>query len=262
MKKSLNKYMNGTGSVGVGLAQQIPGVADALIDIFENNPKAYSTQPIVNASAMRTMVSPYKFGMGGEIDDDQMEQLQVMADEQGITVEELIQQLQQEQEQQGSEDIPQDMEEFALGGTTPKRTIEVEGGEVIETPQGQVAKIKGNKHEQGGVDVSVPGGTKIFSDRLKIDNKTMQERKLSRERAENRIKKLTAKNPTDKLLQGSLQRTMETNKMEEDKDMQIQNVANAIANGEVFAMGGTVGNKKYAFYSCSFNGSWDLRYIP
>lgn len=249
-KRSLKKYASGTGSAGVALAGQIPGIADSIIDIFENNPNAYSTQPIFNGSTMRGMVSPYNnFAMGGEVDDDQMEQLQAMADEQGITVEELMELLQQQQGEETEEDMPQDIEEeeFAFGGQAGKKVIEVEGDEVLESPNGKVVKVKGKSHEEGGEKVAVLPGTKIFSDRLKVDNKTMQERKLAREKAEKRIQKLAAKNPTDKLLQGSLQRTMEVNQIEEAKDMAMQETVNAIANGEQFGYGGMVSGKKYAY---------------
>lgn len=278
------------GSPWGGLISQIPGVADNIISLFENNPNAYSRQPIVNATSMRDMVSPYtngKYAMGGEsgMDDETMNQLQSMADEQGISVEELIQMLQDQQGQQqdeGSNDTGEvDMSEgesdnpetFAMGGwikkavnpahkgyctpmtkatCTPRRKalartfkkhhgfhamggiinnnngIEVEGKETIQTPNGDVTKMRGPSHEDGGIDLSVPDGTKIYSDRLKIDGQTMSERKLKRERATARLEKLKLKNPTDKLLQNTLERSYNNYAKEEKSDMDLQKAMAAI----------------------------------
>ena len=82
------------------------------------------------------------------------------------------------------------------GGELPKLklgfggVVEAEGGEVMQTPDGKVKEIKGNKHEQGGVNLAVPAFTAFFSDRLKLEGKTIAERK--RDRAK-KLKKLEAK---------------------------------------------------------------------
>lgn len=59
---------------------------------------------------------------------------------------------------------------FALGGPMGLNMspAEVEGGEVLQTPGGKTQKIHGPKHEQGGIYVERPNGTKVFSDRLKV----------------------------------------------------------------------------------------------
>lgn len=58
-----------------------------------------------------------------------------------------------------------------IKGLSPKSPIqsnaEVEGGEYIQFPDNTVVKALGNRHEQGGVKVSLPDGTKIESDFLK-----------------------------------------------------------------------------------------------
>ncbi|MDV7394826.1 hypothetical protein RZS08_25805, partial [Arthrospira platensis SPKY1] len=60
--------------------------------------------------------------------------------------------------------------------------IEVEGEEVVETPQGQVQQIEGPSHDEGGVPMEVPQGTQVFADRVKgADGRTMAERKKRRE---------------------------------------------------------------------------------
>ena len=53
----------------------------------------------------------------------------------------------------------------ALGNNQAGGNIEVEGEEVVELPTGQVAEVKGASHEEGGVDLNVPEGTKIYSKR-------------------------------------------------------------------------------------------------
>lgn len=75
---------------------------------------------------------------------------------------------------------------YALGGNTPQPNIEAEGGEVIQTPDGQSFNINGPSHEQGGVPMNAPGGSLIFSDRIgfkdsKGNYKTLADRKKLRD---------------------------------------------------------------------------------
>lgn len=406
-----------------GLIQQAPQIADSIISLFENNPDAYSEQPIMNASTIRGMTTPYsEMAYGGEIGDPiiddtldpsakaarkrrrelrqpvpnnygiyngvidenglpidvpttqqaigtmveymrnnqspmtqrswappsnvyrdrfshhsinvtprtiqpmvaafggtvdeegQLAQLQAMADEQGISIEELIAQLQDSQNPDGMdygdngdlgydedippEDIPDDTEPdiseeeelgetFASGGKThwiqkavnPKhkgyctpmtkstctprrkalartfkkhhgfhaygghvgsRPIEVEGGEAVQKPGGQTRMAHGPSHANGGININVPPGTKIYSDRVKVDGKTMAERKINREKTIKRIEKLSLKNPHDKLLQSSLQRTMQVNQAEEAEDMQLQEAMRGMQNRKQYPRGGRV----------------------
>lgn len=123
---------------------------------------------------------------------------------------------------------------FALGGQVP---IEAEGNEVVETPNGMVGELQGPTHEQGGIDMDVPQGTKIYSDRLSVDGKTMAERKKSREKALARLEKLALKNPHDKLLKNSLERTKQVMDMEEAQDMKLQEVASSMTPRQGFALG-------------------------
>lgn len=141
----------------------------------------------------------------------------------------------------GSTNLPQ----FALGGVAGGVPIEVEDDEVLETPDGSVAQVNGNTHAEGGEDMNVPNGTKIFSDRIKVGDKTMAERKAAREKIEARIQRLAAKNPTDQLLKNSLKRTLEVNAMEEAQDMEIQMMAQQKAQGarQKFAGGGIAGDE-------------------
>jgi len=149
-------------------------------------------------------------------------------------------------------------EKYMAYGGRADAAIEVEGKEAIETPDGRVGKVRGPSHGDGGVDLDVPSGTKIFSDRIKIDGKTMAQRKLSRERQMTKLDKLAKANPFDKLLQGTIQRTAEVTEMEDQKDMAIQKIASAnmaapepeevVAEdmGQGFAYGGRV-RPRYQF---------------
>jgi hypothetical protein len=85
----------------------------------------------------------------------------------------------------------------AMGGDAQ---IEVEGNEILEAPNGEMMKAKGPTHEEGGIAMNVPDGTKIYSDRLGMEGKTMQQRKAARERALARLEKYMDRNPADQLL--------------------------------------------------------------
>lgn len=275
MKKKVSGYYNmgGQTSPWMGLAQQAPQILDSIIGLFENNPTAYSRQPTLNANTMRQMVTPY--AMGGQVDEEQMAELQELATQYGMTLEELLEQMQAAQQEgveaeadieEAEEETPDDIDQFAYGGVRKKKKgkrmyayggksapIEVEGKEVIETPDGNMTKVKGPSHEAGGVNINVPPGTKIFSDRLKIDGKSMQERKVNREKALARIEKALKTNPTDKITKSSYDRTLQVNQSEEMKDMALQKAMNALYNantqvpeeGEEFAYGGQTSYKKY-----------------
>ncbi len=57
---------------------------------------------------------------------------------------------------------------FPMGGLLPYSNAEVEGEEVLQRPSGRLSKVIGKKHEQGGVDVNEPAGTRVYSDRVKF----------------------------------------------------------------------------------------------
>jgi hypothetical protein len=65
---------------------------------------------------------------------------------------------------------------FQKGGMTPNQVlykndfnpnVNVEGDEVIKTPDGNAFKVNGNKHSEGGIDMSLPEGSLVFSEHLK-----------------------------------------------------------------------------------------------
>lgn len=131
--------------------------------------------------------------------------------------------------------------QFAKGGTVinnPK--VEVEGQEVAELPNGQVGEFQGPSHEDGGIKMNLPEGTDIYSKRIKVEGKTMAERKLSRERKIESLMKLIEKNPLDKTLKQTLKKVQENNTFLDEKDMLIQNTLHSYNQGIKRAYGGTL----------------------
>ncbi len=59
----------------------------------------------------------------------------------------------------------------AMGGEVPSANVEVEDNEVAMTPDGENAvTFEGPTHEQGGIDTTLPVGSEVFSDDIKVDS--------------------------------------------------------------------------------------------
>lgn len=131
---------------------------------------------------------------------------------------------------------------FATGGIAENKKINAEGGEVIETPGGQPQELQGASHEQGGIDMQVPSGTEIYSDRLiGADGKTMAERKKLRENQISKIEKLLQKNPNDSALKKTLEKIKQNNDFLDKQDLsQMQFVKDLVEHSNKFALGGYV----------------------
>ena len=102
--------------------------------------------------------------------------------------------------------------------------VEVEGNEVGELPNGQMMQFNGPSHEDGGIPVSLPEGTGIYSDRVSIDGKTMAKRKVQRERTKTNLEKKISEG--DYVAKSTLDRYMLTSSKEEQLDMSIQQLLN------------------------------------
>lgn len=124
---------------------------------------------------------------------------------------------------------------YASGGQVP---VEVEGNEMGQLPNGQMLDFQGPSHEQGGIPVDLPAGTKIYSDRVSIDGKTMAQRKASRGNKLNKLEKKIAKG--DRVAKNTLDRYMLTAGKEEALDMSIQQMLNEADNNPEFAKGGKI----------------------
>ena len=96
---------------------------------------------------------------------------------------------------------------YLKNGGTMGVNAEVEGGEVFETPDGKMGEFQGPSHENGGIPIQAPEGTKIFSKQLKIGGKSMAERKKAREAKLKSLGGKLKKSPTDKILKDSFKKT-------------------------------------------------------
>lgn len=135
----------------------------------------------------------------------------------------------------------------AFGGPVGGVNVEVEGKEVGETPNGQLINFKGPSHEDGGININLPEGTEIFSDRIKVKGKTMAERKIIREKKLTTLEKLLNKNGNDIVIKNSIKRTQENNKKEEEKDQRLQDIVGGMEQLAQFAYGtGKEGVQKLA----------------
>jgi len=108
---------------------------------------------------------------------------------------------------------------LAMGTTgqgTPAGPAEVEGGETFVTPGGETGIFKGASHENGGIDVVLPEGTRIFSKRLKEGGVSHADLVAQKQRKIDRLKKRLQNNPTDGSLKTTL--TLEEEQFESLKD--------------------------------------------
>lgn len=132
---------------------------------------------------------------------------------------------------------------FAMGGKVP---INVEGDEIVETPQGQTMEMQGPSHAQGGIDLNVPEGTDIYSKRVKgPDGKSMADRKKARERQLNKIQKLVDNNPTDKTLKATLEKTKRDFDLQDKQDVAYMQQLHLAKQQQKFAKGGKVNREHY-----------------
>ena len=139
---------------------------------------------------------------------------------------------------------------FAKGGRINQGDVEVEGGEMFETPEGQVGQFNGPNHENGGIplkvkkrgvvkDDEVPDGTFIYSDRTKIGNKTIADRKKQRDNKEKKIEKILG-DSSDMILKNTLNRVKELNLEQDALDRFVQESTKNIKETKKFRKGGRI----------------------
>jgi hypothetical protein len=125
----------------------------------------------------------------------------------------------------------------AMGNNNASGPIEVEGEEVIETPAGEVAEVKGASHEEGGVDMNVPEGTKIYSKRIEKFGETMAERKKVREKKLTNLNKLLENSKGDIAVKNAHARSVEALNEQEQADLQTQEMYGVMAAVQEYAFG-------------------------
>lgn len=121
---------------------------------------------------------------------------------------------------------------LAMGGQVNNIPVEVEGKEVGEMPNGQLLNFQGPSHEQGGIPISLPEGTEIYSKRIKVDGVSMADRKKKREKKTMTLESLFEKNKTDILIRNSLNRTSQNNEVEENADNKIQHLVKQLLDNQ------------------------------
>ena len=101
-----------------------------------------------------------------------------------------------------------------------KQTINVEGGEVLQTPDGQSHNINGPSHEQGGINMQVPFDSVIFSDRIFLKGKSLADRKKKRDKLLDKLSEKSKKG--DYIANNAYLRTAEKADKEEMGDVLLQ----------------------------------------
>lgn len=217
-----------TGGIVDGLTKVAPEVLNSLVSLLDGTP-SYSAQPIVNASTMRNMSSPYNnMAYGGiHIKKSHEGRFTAYKKRTGQTTEEAMHSKDPHVRAMAVFANNASKWKHAYGGSTGSN-VEVEGGEAVQTPDGQLGVVSGPKHEDGGVDANLPDGTKVFSDRLKVEGKSMKARKLDRERRMEKVQKLLSKDYHSQLTKNTAQRTMHNIQREEQQDMALQQAASQI----------------------------------
>lgn len=140
---------------------------------------------------------------------------------------------------------------FALGTDgTETANVEVEGDEFIKTPDGQTGMVNGPDHEEGGVPMDLPVGTEVYSKRLRHPQtgETMAERAEKREaRIKEAIQKY-AQSQGNYYQRNALNRLQQTNKIEEEEDMAIQQYFQAMQEQQQMDMDNPMEDDEYSDY--------------
>lgn len=128
---------------------------------------------------------------------------------------------------------------YDTGGMVP---VEVEGQEMFETPQGQTGTFVGPSHEEGGMPVAMPEGTKIYSQRVEEQGQSMAERKRRRDAALRNAELELERRPTDPIAKRTLKRIQEINAEEDARDMEVQSLLHEATHqiADSFRTGGVV----------------------
>lgn len=114
----------------------------------------------------------------------------------------------------------------ATGGKLPLVPAEVEGGELLEFPNGEMFDVRGASHANGGVKGVFPEGTAVFSKKFGTKGKngkfvSFADKKRLRE---NRLKR-AEKNSEDFIGKNTKKRIEEANAVEEAMDMAMMQEA-------------------------------------
>ena len=149
-------------------------------------------------------------------------------------------------------DISNDSNMYANGGVVPKENIpELEKEEVFRTPNGQVGQVDAPTHAEGGIDVDLPQGTQVFSDRLKIPGSKITFAKAAEKYKVDKEQKILDDKKSDRLAKNSAELNMQVkhkklselmNQQETLKQKRLSAYAKrlGINNDNKFPLGGVV----------------------
>ncbi len=117
-----------------------------------------------------------------------------------------------------------------------KRKVEIEGNEAVMMPNGQSFMAEGPSHENGGIPIELPVGTRVYSKRIKKDGVSMAKRKERRDRDLRRAVNNVMDNPFDAPSEAAMRRIMGSYALGEADDMNTMEKAQAKKEAEM-AMG-------------------------
>ena len=116
----------------------------------------------------------------------------------------------------------------ASGMSTSGKRVNVEGGEILENHKGDILKIKGPKHEKGGITLDLPMNStednyNIYSDRIEgKTGKTLAREKEDREKKISRYQKHLEKFPGDIAARNTLERLIKSSKLADLNAVNLQ----------------------------------------
>lgn len=245
MKKSMNprkKYANGTNTAGVGPNNYIQSPNEVLNDYNIMLAKAdleVANNKLVPIVSMVGGLLQQGLSMAGSVGATGKSGLK---DNAGALVDKAANPSTDKIMLQGAPGVV-----AANGMNNVEEDVEVEGGEMYETPQGEVGEFEGPSHEEGGIPLEVgqdvEEGTKVYSDRLKVGKETLAERKEKREKQIANLEKIASEPLVDSAVKNATKRKMEAIQREEMADLQFQEQINnmqAMADNVIKAFGTSV----------------------
>lgn len=123
--------------------------------------------------------------------------------------------------------------------------INIEGGELLMLPDGNLELAKGNKHKDGGINTILPSGTKVFSNKLKPDGSDKTFAQLAKKNDYTEEKKVlnnfyshpTSKQSAELMMQRKLKAL---DALFEDQQIMNQNSNGEVISTEEMAKGGWI----------------------
>lgn len=126
-----------------------------------------STVPVSPFISLKPFINKYKLSHGGVIS-----YMATLPLEQQIQFAEEFDGFDSDTQLEVEQYLKGGMNEYQRGG---KPNAELEDKETLITPDGELQKITGKKHSEGGEEVNLPGGTRIYSQYLKAPKEVVKE---------------------------------------------------------------------------------------